>query len=93
MASLLIRILTFLMPVVIAFNGMSFSLPAFSKGAEIEYDFINENSGSAAGTVTVSAKLGGKYEFDNDYEDIRKLTVHLEDVTEAVIEVTLTPVK
>ena len=77
MASLLIRILTFLMPVVIAFNGMSFSLPAFSKGAEIEYDFINENSGSAAGTVTVSAKLGGKYDLYWGSDEDSKLSVEV----------------
>lgn len=36
-------------------------------------------------------KLTGKYEYDSDYEDIKKLTVHLEDVTNAEITVILEP--
>lgn len=50
-------------------------------------------SGDGKFSVMKAEKLGGKYEFDEIYDDIRKLTVHLENVTEAVIEVTLTPVK
>ncbi len=50
-------------------------------------------SGDGEFSVMKAEKLGGKYEFDEIYDDIRKLTVHLENVTEAVIEVTLTPVK
>ncbi len=50
-------------------------------------------SGEGVFSVMKAEKLGGKYEFDEDFNDIRKLTVHLEDVTETVIEVTLTPVK
>lgn len=65
------------MPVVIAFNGMSFSLPMFLKGAEIEYDFANEKTGSAAGTVTVSAKLGGKYDLYWGSDEDSKLSVEV----------------
>ncbi|MBQ6898927.1 MAG: DUF4962 domain-containing protein [Clostridia bacterium] len=50
-------------------------------------------SGDGEFSVMKAEKLGGKYEFDDNYDDIRKLTVHLEDVTDAVIEVTLTPVE
>ena len=50
-------------------------------------------SGDGEFSVMKAEKLGGKYEFDESYEDIKKLTVHLEDVTDAVIEVTLTPVE
>ena len=50
-------------------------------------------SGDGEFSVMKAEKLGGKYEFDDSYEDIRKLTVYLEDVTDAVIEVTLTPVE
>lgn len=77
MTALLIKILTFLMPVVIAFNGMSFSAPMFSKGAEIEYDFANEAAGSAAGTVTVSAKLGGKYDLYWGSDEDSRLSVEV----------------
>lgn len=43
-------------------------------------------------SVMKAEKLSGKYEYDEDYEDIRKLTVHLTDVKEAKITVTLVPV-
>ena len=43
------------------------------------------------GTFSVmnAEKLGGKYEYDDDYSDIKKLTVHLEDVRSAEIEITI----
>ncbi len=43
------------------------------------------------GTFSVmdAEKLGGKYEYDDDYADIKKLTVHLEDVKSAEIEITI----
>ncbi|MBE6790879.1 MAG: DUF4962 domain-containing protein [Ruminococcaceae bacterium] len=48
---------------------------------------------SADGVFSVmkAEKLTGKYEYDTDYEDIKKLTVHLEDVTNAEITVILEP--
>lgn len=48
---------------------------------------------SADGVFSVmkAEKLTGKYEYDSDYEDIKKLTVHLEDVTNAEITVILEP--
>ena len=48
---------------------------------------------SADGVFSVmkAEKLTGKYEYDSDYEDIKKLTVYLEDVTNAEITVILEP--
>ncbi len=40
-------------------------------------------------SVMKAEKLSGKYEYDNDYKDIKKLTVHLEDVKSATIEITI----
>ncbi len=42
-------------------------------------------------SVMPAEALGGKYEYDADYSDIQKLTVHLEGVTSAKICVTLEP--
>lgn len=47
--------------------------------------------GDGVFSVMAAQKLGGAYEYDDSYDDIRKLTVHLSDVTEAQITVTLTP--
>ena len=43
-------------------------------------------------SVMPAEALGGAYEYDADYSDINKLTVHLEGVTKAEICVTLEPV-
>lgn len=43
-------------------------------------------------SVMKAEKLGGRYEFDDTYGDIRKLTVHLPDVTQAVISVIFEPI-
>ena len=44
-------------------------------------------------SVMNAASLKGGYEYDSDYSDIKKLTVHLENVKSADIIVTLEPVK
>lgn len=44
-------------------------------------------------SVMKAEALGGKYEYDDDYSDINKLTVHLTDTKTAEITVTLEPVK
>lgn len=44
-------------------------------------------------TVMNAEKLSGAYEYDDEYKDIRKLTVHLTDVRDSKITVTLVPVK
>ncbi len=43
-------------------------------------------------SVMEAEGLKGKYEYDEDYSDIKKLTVHLEDVKSAKITVTFMPV-
>lgn len=43
-------------------------------------------------SVMKAEKLGGRYEFDDTYDDMRKLTVHLSEVTQAEISVFLEPV-
>ncbi len=70
--------LTMLMPVVVAFNSFTIPLPFMSETAEITYEFANENAGSAAGTVTVSADLGGDYELYWGDEDGDRLSVEVE---------------
>lgn len=44
-------------------------------------------------SVMKAEKLSGKYEYDADYSDINKLTVHLEKVKNPTIEITLEPIK
>ena len=45
----------------------------------------------ADGTFSVmnAEKLGGRYEYDDEYKDIKKLTIHLDDVKSATIEITI----
>ncbi len=43
--------------------------------------------------VTDAQSLKGKYEYDNDYSDIKKLTVHIKSQKSATVIVTLEPVK
>lgn len=66
--------LTLLMPIVIAFNSISISLPVFDNNAEIVYEFENETAGSAAGTVTVESALGGAYDLYWGNDDGEKLS-------------------
>lgn len=49
-------------------------------------------SGDGIFSVMNAEKLDGKYEFDESYDDIKKLTVHLSDVKDANITVTFEPV-
>ena len=44
-----IKIMTMIMPLVIALNGFTVSLPFFNGKAEIDYVFANDAAGSAAG--------------------------------------------
>lgn len=66
--------LTLFMPLVTAFNGISFSLPFISDSAEIVYDFSNETAGSAAGTVTVESSFGGEYKLYWGNDEGKKLS-------------------
>lgn len=72
---------TLLMPMVVAFNGISVALPFTADSASIEYAFLNEEAGSAAGTVTVKASLGGEYDLYWGDEDGKKLSVDVGDST------------
>ncbi len=49
---------------------------------------------SADGSFSVmnAEKLEGRYEYDDTYEEFKKLTVHLSDITSAVITVNLEPI-
>ncbi len=49
-------------------------------------------NGDGEFSVMEAEGLKGKYEYDEDYSDIKKLTVHLEDVKSAKITVTFMPV-
>lgn len=82
-SKLFITMLALFMPLVTAFNGLSFTVPAFTGSAEIIYDFANETAGSAAGTVTVKSLMGGKYDLywgdedgDRLYEDVGGYSVY-----------------
>ena len=44
-------------------------------------------------SVTDAQSLKGKYEYDSDYSDIKKLTVHIKNQKSATVIVTLEPVK
>lgn len=49
-------------------------------------------SGDGEFSVMKAEALKGRYEYDADYSDIKKLTVHLEDVKEAEITVNFEPI-
>ncbi len=72
---------TMVMPIVIAFNGISISLPLARNAVTIEYDFANETAGSAAGTVTVNANVGGNYNLYWGTDEGEKLSVDVGDYT------------
>lgn len=50
-------------------------------------------NGDGEFSVMKAEGLKGKYEYDEDYSDIKKLTVHLEDVKSAKIIVNFEPIK
>lgn len=50
-------------------------------------------NGDGEFSVMKAEALKGRYEYDDDYSDIKKLTVHLEDVKSAKIIVNFEPVK
>lgn len=72
-----IKIMTMIMPLVIALNGFTVSLPFFNGKAEIDYVFANDAAGSAAGTVTVSSPVNGSYELYWGTGDNEKLSVEV----------------
>lgn len=70
-----------LMPFMVSLNGISIEIPGAENSVEIIYDFANENAGSAAGTVTLNASIGGSYEVYWGTEESEKLLVNLDGYT------------
>ncbi len=68
---------TMLMPIVVAFNSISISLPFMNDVAVIEYDFANDEAGSAAGEITVTASMDGNYDIYWGNENGEKLFVEV----------------
>ena len=77
MLKLFIAFITVFMPLVTGFNGLSFTTPLISDSAEVVYDYDNEIPGSAAGTVTVTAKLNGSYDLYWGTDEGEKLSENL----------------
>ncbi len=71
------KILAILMPLVLSINGISFTLE--SQNIHISYDFANDRPGSAEGTITVEAPLGGKYDIYWGDDDNTKLSVEVDN--------------
>lgn len=66
-----------LMPFVASFGGISISLPFMNDIAVIEYDFANDEAGSAAGEITVTASMDGNYDIYWGDENGEKLFVEV----------------
>ncbi len=66
-----------LMPMIVAFNGISISLPFINDVAVIEYDFANDEAGSAAGEIMVTASVDGDYKIYWGNENGEKLFVEV----------------
>ena len=81
LSKILITIMVLFMPVVTSFNGFSFTNSLMANSAEIVYDYDNETPGSAAGTVTVSAKLGGSYDLYWGTDEGEKLSEKVSEYT------------
>ena len=73
--------LAMLMPIVIAFNSISIKVPMIGETASVSYEFADENAGTAGGTVTVTASVGGNYDLYWGTEDGEKLSVDVGDYT------------
>ena len=58
---------------LMVFNTAELSFPALNESAEIVYEFTDELDGSAGGTVTVNAKIGGTYDLYWGDEDGKRL--------------------
>ena len=74
-------ILAMFMPIIVAFNGISINLPFDRDVVTIEYDFENETAGSAAGTVTLTATVGGNYDLYWGTDEGEKLFIEVCDYT------------
>jgi hypothetical protein len=74
-------ILAMFMPMITAFNSISVSLPFATDSVAIEYDFSNEESGSAAGEIVVTAPVDGNYKIYWGDENGEKLSLEVGDYT------------
>lgn len=70
---------TIFMPLVTSFNGIQISIPFISDTAVIEYDFSNDEAGSAAGEITVTASFDGDYNIYWGNENGEKLFIEVGD--------------
>lgn len=70
---------TIFMPLVTSFNGIQISIPFISDTAVIEYDFSNDEAGSAAGEITVNASIDGDYKIYWGNENGEKLFIEVGD--------------
>ena len=70
---------TIFMPLVTSFNGIQISIPFISDTAVIEYDFSNDEAGSAAGEITVTASIDGDYNIYWGNENGEKLFIEVGD--------------
>ena len=73
-----IKFFTVIMPLVLMFNSLSFNVPFADETVDIEYSFSNEDAGSAAGTVTLTAKLNGTYELYWGSDEDSKLYIEVQ---------------
>ena len=71
-ASLMARFLSLFTTFVLLFNSISIGSP--NDKIKIDYDFANDTQGSAAGTVTLTAKRDGEYDLYWGNEEDKKLT-------------------
>ncbi len=73
------KFLSLFMPLIIAINGISFTIPFITDsalGVEINYEFENQIPGSAEGTVTLETKIPGTYKLywgDENYNKLLKV--------------------
>lgn len=81
LSTILIKLMTWFMPVIIAFNGFVMPVNFFADNVTVTYDFANSQAGSAAGTVTLDAKTNGTYELYWGDEDYERLSVTVADYT------------
>lgn len=81
MTAIVIKILSMLMPMIIFFNSFVLPIPFLSDKAEIDYLFANETAGSAAGTVTVTSNINGKYELYWGTDELEKLSIDVDNYT------------
>lgn len=91
MYSILIKLISMLMTMMTLFNGFVFTAPDFigdAYGVALNYDFANNEAGSAAGTVTITADKDGEYELLWGTADGKALSVNSNGVKAEYTEFT-----